>query len=116
MAITRHGIGSLMSQVVEHGDTVYVQGMTADDKAADIQGQTRQVLAKIDRALALAGTDKSQILSVLIFISDIGLRPKMNEVYLAWIDPQNPPTRACVGVQFEGATLVEIIVTAAKRK
>ena len=116
MAITRHGIGKLLSQAAEHGDTIYLQGMTADDKTADIQEQTRQVLAKIDRALANVGSDKSHILSALIFVSDIGLRPQMNEVYVAWIDPKNPPTRACVGVQLEGNTLVEIIVTAAKRK
>lgn len=116
MAITRHGIGTLMSRVVEHGDTVYVQGMTADDKTADIKEQTRQVLAKIDRALAEAGTDKSHLLSAMLYVSDIGLRPQMNEVYVTWIDPKNPPTRACVGVQLEGNTLVEIIVTAAKPK
>ena len=48
MVITRHGIGQLISQVVEHGDTVYVQGMTANDKTSNIQEQTRQVLAKIE--------------------------------------------------------------------
>jgi enamine deaminase RidA (YjgF/YER057c/UK114 family) len=116
MVITRHGIGQLISQVVEHGDTVYVQGMTADDKTANIQEQTRQVLAKIDRALAAAGTDKSHLLSAHIFVSDIALRPQLNEVWTAWIDPGNPPIRACVGVQLEGSTRVEIVVVAAKRK
>ena len=38
----------------------------------------------------------------------------MNELWNAWLDPGNPPTRACVGVQFEGNTLVEIIVVARK--
>ena len=115
MVITRHGIGQLISQVVEHGDTVYVQGMTADDKTSNIQEQTRQVLAKIDRALAAAGTDKSHLLSAHIFVSDIALRPQLNEVWAAWIDPRNPPIRACVGVQLEGSTKVEIVVVAAKR-
>ena len=63
MAITRHGVGQIMSQIVEHGDTVYLQGFTADDKNADIKGQTQQVLARIDAALAAAGTDKSRVLS-----------------------------------------------------
>ncbi len=115
MSITRHGIGPIMSQIVEDGDTVYLQGFTADDKSADIKTQTQQVLAKIDKALAAAGSDKSRLLSAQIFISDIGLRPQMNEVWTAWIDPKNPPTRACVGVQLEGSTKVEIIVVARKK-
>ena len=115
MSITRHGIGSIMSQVVEDGNTVYLQGFTADDKSADIKTQTSQVLAKIDKALATAGSDKSCLLSAQIFVSDIALRPQLNEVWAAWIDPKNPPTRACVGVQLEGNTQVEIIVVARKK-
>ena len=39
----------------------------------------------------------------------------MNEVWQAWIDPGNPPTRACVGtVLGTDDTLVEIVVSAAK--
>lgn len=115
MSITRQGVGSIMSQVVENGDTVYLQGFTADDKEADIKGQTAQVLAKIDKALARAGSDKSHLLSAQIFVSDIALRPQLNEVWTAWVDPKNPPTRACVGVQLEGKTKVEIIVVARKK-
>lgn len=115
MAIRRHGVGPILSQVVEHGDTVYLQGFTADDNNADIKTQTQQVLAKIDKSLTAAGTDKSHLLSAQIFISDIGLRPQMNEVWTAWIDPQNPPTRVCVGVQLEGNIKVEIIIVAAKK-
>jgi len=104
-----------MSQVVEDGNTLYLQGFTADDKTADIKTQTTQVLTKIDKALAAAGSDKSCLLSALIFVSDITLRPQMNEVWTGWIDQKNPPTRACVGVQLEGSTKVEIIVVAKKK-
>ena len=115
MPITRHGIGSLMSQVVEDGNTLYLQGFTADDKTADIKTQTNQVLTTIDKALAAAGSDKSCLLSALIFVSDIALRPQMNDVWAGWIDQKNPPTRACAGVQLEGSTKVEIIVVAKKK-
>ena len=114
MAIKRHDVGPIMSKAVEDGDTVYLAGLTADDPSKDIKGQTQEVLDKIDSYLAAAGTDKSKLLSALIFVSDIGLRPQMNELWNAWLDPGNPPTRACVGVQFEGNTLVEIIVVARK--
>ena len=115
MAIARHGAGPILSQVVEQDDTVYLQGFTAGDKNADIKTQTQQVLAKIDTALAAANTDKSHLLSAQIFVSEIRLRPQMNEVWTAWIDPKNPPTRVCVGVQLEGNTKVEIVVVAAKK-
>ena len=120
MRLKRHevghewGYGPIMSQAVEDGDTVTLAGMTAEDRTASIEVQTAQVLAKIGRYLADAGTDKSKLLSARVLIADIGLRPRMNEVWQAWIDADNPPTRACVGVQFEGRTNVEIIVVAKK--
>ena len=114
MSIKRHEVGPIMSKAVEDGDTVYLAGMTADDQSGSIAEQTAEVLAKIDKYLAAAGTDKTKLLSALILVSDIGLRPEMNEVWNAWIDDDNPPTRACVGVQLAGTTNVEIIVTARK--
>ena len=36
--------------------------------AYDIAGQSRQVFANIDKALALAGTDKNHLLSAQVFI------------------------------------------------
>jgi enamine deaminase RidA (YjgF/YER057c/UK114 family) len=108
------GYGPIMSQAIEDDSLVHIAGMTAEDRTASIEVQTAQVLAKIDGYLADAGSDKSKLLSALILIADIGLRPRMNKVWQAWIDPRNPPTRACVGVQFEGQTNVEIIVVAKK--
>ena len=108
------GYGPIMSQAIEGDGRVTIAGMTAEDRTASIEVQPAQVLAKIDGYLAAAGSDKSKLLSALILIADIGLRPRMNAVWQAWIDPRNPPTRACVGVQFEGQTNVEIIVVAKK--
>lgn len=114
MTITRHEVGPIMSRVVEHNGTVYLQGLTADDHSLDIKGQTRQCLEKIDGLLAMAGTDKSKLLSCQIWITDIRNRPAMNEVYKAWIDPKNPPVRACGEVDLAGDTLIEIMMIAAK--
>ena len=114
MSITRQNVGPVMSQVVEHNGVVYLAGLTADDSSGDIQDQTRQILDKIDALLAKGGTDKSRLLTCLIFVTDIRNRPAMNEIYTAWIDKANPPTRACVESNLAGNTLVEIVVTAAK--
>ena len=114
MAITRQGIGSLMSGAVIHNGTVYLQGLVPEDALADIQGQTRQVLARIDARLAEAGTDKSKLLWTQIWLSDISERDAMNEVWTSWIDVDNPPVRACVQAQLARSDLrIEIMVIAA---
>ena len=77
-------------------------------------GQTRQVLQKIDRQLADAGTNKSRLLAATVYLSNMSMKDEMNRVWIDWIDPQNPPTRAAVGVALTPDTLVEIVVIAAK--
>ena len=115
MNITRQNVGTLMSSVVIHNDTVYLQGLTADDAAADIKGQTKSVLDKIDARLTEAGSDKSKILSATIWVVDITERDAMNEVWVDWIDPKNPPVRACVEAKLARPELrVEIMVVAAR--
>ena len=41
------------------------------DTSADVEGQTRQVLAEIDRLLGVAGTRKDRILSATIYLADV---------------------------------------------
>jgi enamine deaminase RidA (YjgF/YER057c/UK114 family) len=94
--IQRIQAGTRMSQVVVHNGLVYIAGQVADDPKAGIEGQTRDVLAKIDGLLQAAGTDKSKLLSVNVFLPAIVDFAAMNSVYDKWIDPQNPPARACV--------------------
>ena len=114
MTVTRHEVGPMMSRAVEHNGTVYLAGLTAADASVGIEGQTQQILDRIDQLLAVAGTSKSNLLTCMIYVTDIRDRPAMNKVYQAWIDPKNPPTRACVEVNLAGDTRIEIVVTAAK--
>jgi enamine deaminase RidA (YjgF/YER057c/UK114 family) len=107
--------GPRMSRAVVRGDTVYLAGLTAGDTAQDIKGQTRQILDKIDSYLAQAGTSKSNLLSANLWIKDMALFADMNSVWNAWVDPENPPARACVKAEMaRPEVLVEIMVTAAK--
>ncbi len=115
MTITRHDENAIMSKVVEHNGVVYVSGNTANDNSVGMKEQTEQVLEIIDGYLAKAGTDKSKLLTGLIFISDMSLKPEMNEAWENWILPGCHPTRACVRADLGSPqTMVEIIVTAAK--
>jgi len=114
MTIERIKVGPRMSQVVIHGDTVYLAGQVADDPNADVAGQTRQILAKIDRLLAEAGTDKSKVLSANVWLSDISTFDQMNAVWDEWVTPGKPPARATVESRLAGPEFkVEIMVVAA---
>jgi enamine deaminase RidA (YjgF/YER057c/UK114 family) len=115
MSIVRHDPSSILSQAVEHGDTVYLAGVVAKDLAADIKGQTREVLAEIDRLLAKCGSHKSKVLQAQIWVTDIRNRAPMNEVWSAWTDAKSLPARACVEAKLaDPRALVEIMVVAAK--
>ncbi|MDX1655125.1 MAG: RidA family protein, partial [Candidatus Competibacteraceae bacterium] len=70
MSIERLGVGPRMSRIVIHNDTLYLCGQTAKS-GGTVTEQTREVLANIDAALAEAGSDKSRILSVTIYLTNM---------------------------------------------
>ena len=115
MSITRHDSNNILSLAVQHGDTVYLAGVVAKNLDADVKGQTKEILAEIDRLLAKCGTSKSKLLTATIWVTDIRNRAPMNEVWTAWADPKNLPARACIEAKIaDPKGLVEIMVTAAK--
>ena len=115
MSITRHDPSSILSNAVQHGDTVYLAGIVAKNIDQDVKGQTRDVLADIDRLLAKCGSSKSKILQATIWVTDIRNRAPMNEVWTRWVDPKNLPGRACIEAKLaDPNALVEIMVVAAK--
>jgi len=106
MSITRHHTNQRMSQIVVHGDTVYLAGQVAADAGADITVQTQQVLEKIDTLLAEAGSDKSKILSAQIWIASMGHFAQMNEVWDAWVSSGHAPARACIEARLASPNLL----------
>ena len=115
MPIARHDPSAILSQAVEHGDTVYLAGVVAKGLDKDIKGQTKEILDEIDRLLAKCGSGKSKVLQAHIWVTDIRNRAPMNEVWTAWVDPKNLPARACVEAKLaDPRALVEIMVIAAK--
>ncbi|NBS64595.1 MAG: RidA family protein [Betaproteobacteria bacterium] len=114
--IKRINVGKRMSDVAIHNGVVYLAGQVADDTSKDVKGQTAQVLATIDRLLADAGSDKTRMLQVQIFLSDIANFPAMNEVWDAWVPQGHTPPRATIESRLATpAYLVEIKVIAAVR-
>ena len=115
MSIVRISPGPRMSGAVVHGDTVYLSGHVSGDPSDGVRGQTRRVLERIDERLREAGTDKSKLLSVQVWLADISTFEEMNEIYDQWVDHANPPTRATVEARLASPDyLVEIAVIAAR--
>lgn len=114
MSITRIQPGKRMSMAVKHGNTVYLAGQVATDYNGTIEKQTSEVLETIDKLLTEAGTSKSKLLYCQVILNNIGDFAAMNSVYDAWIDPANPPARACIETRLAHPALkVEIIAVAA---
>jgi len=116
MTIQRIESGPRMSQVVVHGNTVYLAGVVANKaKGESVAKQTQEILSIIDGHLAKAGTDKSKLLSTNIYITDMKNFAEMNAAWDAWVSPGNTPARATVEAKLAAPEyLVEIMVTAAK--
>ena len=114
--IKRLHTGPRMSQAVIHDRTVYLAGQVAEDPSQDVPGQTRQVLASIDRLLEEAGADKTRILSATIYLADIGTFAQMNSVWDTWVPQGHTPARATVEAKLAApAYKVETQVIAAQR-
>ena len=115
MSIERRRMNERMSQSVVHGDTVYLSGQVARNAPGEpAAAQTADILFTIDELLAEAGSDKSKLLSTVIWLQDIREFDNINKVWNGWIDPENPPVRTCVESTLANpAYNVEITVIAA---
>lgn len=106
--------GPRLSEATVFDDCMYLSGMIPEDTSADITGQVKQSLAEIDALLKKGGSDKTRILSAVIWLSDIGDFAAMNAVWDAWVVPGQTPARATVQARLNDPTMkVEIMVVAA---
>jgi enamine deaminase RidA (YjgF/YER057c/UK114 family) len=112
--IKRTGSHEVLHEVVEHNGVLYLAGIAADDILLDMAGQTSDVLNQIDGLLSAHGSSRKHILSALIFITDMSLKPAMNAAWREWFTAAHLPARATLGVKDLGkGILIEIVVTAA---
>jgi enamine deaminase RidA (YjgF/YER057c/UK114 family) len=94
------------------GLTLHPDGTVA---AYDIRAQTRGVLANIERALKAESCDRTHIIDVNVFLSDMKDFQAMNEVWNDFFANQPvTPTRTTVAVkQLPGLNFVEMKAIAA---
>ena len=112
--LKRSYVGPRLSEVAQYQSVVYLAGQVANDVRQDIAGQTAEVLATIDKLLIEHGSDKSRILSCMIYLADISMFNHMNQVWDAWVAPGATPPRATVQAKLATpGKLIEIVVRAA---
>lgn len=111
--IKRIGVGARMSEAVCYNGIVWLAGQIGNP-GDSVEAQTRTCLAEVDRILAEAGTDKTRILSVQIWLADISTFDDMNKVWDTWVPAGHTPSRATGEAKLAAPDYkVEIIVTAA---
>jgi enamine deaminase RidA (YjgF/YER057c/UK114 family) len=96
MTIQRIDPGRRLSQAVVHGDLVFLAGHVSEDPSASVLEQTRDILEQIDRHLDAAGTSRSRLLTVQVWLADMAAFDEMNAAWDAWVDRDNLPARATV--------------------
>jgi len=92
------------AQAVVHMGLVFVSGQLPVDpnkgvgQVGSIEAQTRQVLANLEAILLEAGCRKEDVLKTTVYIADISLWDRVNEVYARFFGSHRParavvPTR-----------------------
>ncbi len=84
------------NQAIKSGNFLFVSGQVAlkpgtnDLANADIIEETHQVLQNLKTILAEAGMDFSNIIKTTIFLSDMELFSRVNEIYAKYFDGDFP--------------------------
>lgn len=92
------------SQAVVHDGLVYASGQIPIDPATGslvggpIEAQTERVIANLAAVLEAAGSGLDGVLRTTIYLTDLSLFSRVNEVYARYFGAPPSPARATVGV------------------
>ena len=93
---------------------VHLSGIMPSDDTADVTNQTEQVLAEIEKCLAAAGSSRSSMISVTVWLANLDRDfVEFNAAWTAWIGGRDLPARSCVQSKLHGKGLLEVAVIAA---
>jgi len=102
-----------MQNSIKLGNRVYFSGIGAPGNGCGIGDQMRKSLEILDGRLAEAGTDRTSLLTVHIWLNDMALFQEMTSVWNDWIGTCEPPSRSCVsGGALQPDGLVQVVATA----
>ncbi|MCP4214534.1 MAG: RidA family protein [bacterium] len=108
------------SQAIEHQGIVYVSGQLpinpknpGNKHVGTIEEQAEQVLANLEAILSAANSDKSHVLKVTVYISDIQLWGRVNKVYADFFGAHRPARAIVPSRELHFGFQVEIEAVAA---
>jgi 2-iminobutanoate/2-iminopropanoate deaminase len=104
------------SPAVKAGGFVFVSGQVPRDPVSgklvgdDVETQTKQVIANVERALRAAGAELTDVVSIIVYLANIDDWGRFNEAYKQLMTHPYP-TRTALGADLRGI-LVEISAVA----
>ena len=107
------------SQAVVYNGLVFVAGQLAIDphtgekKLGSIEEQTEQALKNVSEILKAAGSDLNLVLKMTVFVTDIGLWERVNEVYSRVLGEHRPARAVIPTRDLHHGFLIEIEAIAA---
>jgi enamine deaminase RidA (YjgF/YER057c/UK114 family) len=111
--IQRIGTTQRFSDAVIHKGIVYLVEVPGNLDEG-ISAQTSNLLASVERLLSAAGSDKSRLLLVTIYLADMVDYDAMNAVWDDWLPAGTAPARACLQARLAKPQYrVEMVMTAA---
>lgn len=97
------------------GDDIWVAGQIGIDGGDSMAEQAAAALAKIDTLLGEAGSDKGDIVMVMVLLENMAEFGEFNEVYAAWLEGTVLPARAAYGVkELPAGAKVEVVARAVR--
>ena len=107
------------SQAIEVGNMIFTSGQIPLDPVTGempkgIEAQTRQALTNVQNILETAGFTMGNVVKTTVFLADISLFAKMNEVYATFFQGACPARSAVAVREIPKGALVEVETIAIK--
>ena len=110
------------SQAIAYGELVFASGQIPLDPetgtlvSGEIEAQTERMFTNLSHVLEAAGSSLDQVLRTSVYLTDLRLFPRMNEIYARYFAKDPKPARTTIEVsQLPMGALVEIDAIATTR-
>ncbi len=92
------------SQAVQVANLLFVSGQIAIDPGSgtlvttDIESETKQVMTNLQAIIEAAGATMQDVVKCSVFVKDMHLYARINDVYATYFDEKTAPARELVEV------------------
>lgn len=106
------------SHVAVHAGVAYISGQLPIDRQGTPLAdqpfvvQAKQVLDNLDQCLKTAGTDRTHLLQVTVYVTDIAQWPTFDGLYREWIGAHKPSRAVAGASELHYGSAVEVQATA----